>query len=172
MTLLLRFLSSSPGRSPKKTLRPHNWSFISIFSGSLRENLGLKRLETRFFPPTATLSAFAPPAPAPGARRRPGGAKSLRTLFAGPAPGTGPREGCRVNCSSGFRPASCGPAPGVTHAFSCRAAAWGPCGTRPVGGTCPGHPRGGAWLARVCSQSRPPSLSEPSGDFSHPTRRV
>lgn len=47
VTLLLCCRSSFPGRSPKKTLRPHKWSFISIFSGSLGENLGLKRLETR-----------------------------------------------------------------------------------------------------------------------------
>lgn len=62
VTSFLGFLSSSLGRSPKKTLWPYNSSFISISSGSLRENLGLKRLKTRFSP---LLSYLAPPPPAP-----------------------------------------------------------------------------------------------------------
>ena len=77
VTSLVGFLSSSPGRSPKKTLWPHNWSFISIFSGSLRENLGLERLETRFFFP---FSGLAPPTPCSRGQETPGREEGLRTV--------------------------------------------------------------------------------------------
>lgn len=79
MTLLLGFLSSSLGRNPKKTLWLHNWSFISIFSGSLRENLGLKQLETRFF--SALFPHLAPPTPVPGAKRLQTRRNSVLTWF-------------------------------------------------------------------------------------------
>ena len=138
VTLLLGFLSSSLGRSPKKTLRPHNWSFISIFPGG--ENLGLKQLETRFFAPTPQPHpCLAPPTPAPGARSLRARGNRVRIWFPGcfpppaeppacPAPVPGPRESGHVNCSRGLQHPP-RPAPRVTPAFSW--AAEGPAGRAP-----------------------------------------
>lgn len=43
---------------------------------------------------------------------------------------------------------------------------------RPLSGTGPGHPWGGAWLAQLCSSRWPRSLPEPSLDVSQFTPRL
>lgn len=122
VTLLLGFLTSSPGRCPKKTLGPHNWSFISIFSGSLRENLGLMRLETRFFSPTrlfrSSFSSSSRGQETPGLKDE--GSELCFASRGAPhrRPSTPSPQSCYVNCSLGIRPRA-SPAHRVTHAFSC-----------------------------------------------------
>lgn len=180
MTLLLGFLSCSPGRCPKKTLWPDNWSFISIFSGSLRENLGLEATGNAILCPPLLCGS----SPSCSWRRETPGEEKGRSCFprvspaAGPAPVTGPRQTCPVRAPWAFgfwRARPQGDSRISLHRWDSSGGPMrspvGPCGGAPEVArvlVIPGVERG----SLGCSPSRPHSLSEPSLDVSQSTRHI